>query len=63
MRACVHACVLACEAVRVREAGVPNAEDSDAEISSDSGATLAFSCFDAICVGCKGNALIWATLP
>ena len=58
---CVRACVRACEAVRVREAGVPYAGDSDGEISS-SGAGCCFSFFNAICVGFKGNALILATL-
>ena len=53
--------VRACEAVRVREAGVPNAGRSDGEIS-DSGAGFAVSFFDAICVGFKDNSLIWATL-
>ena len=52
-----------CEAVRVREASVSNAGGSDAEISSDSsGAGFVFSFVGAICVGCKGNSLIWATL-
>ena len=57
----VRACVRACEAVRVREAGVPYAGDSDAEINS-SGAGWAVSFFNAICVGFKGNSLILATL-
>ena len=59
----VRACVRACEAVQVREAGVPNAGGSDAEISCDSsGAGFAFSFCGAICVGFKGNSLIWASL-
>ena len=47
-------CVRACEAVRVREAGVPYAGDSNAEIDS-SGAGFVFSFFDAIRVGFKGK--------
>ena len=58
----VRACVRACEAVRVREAGVPNAGGSDGEMSSSSGASFAFSFFGAICVGFKGNSMIWGTL-
>ena len=54
-------CVRACEAVRVREAGVPNAGGSDGEIS-DSGAGWGVSGFNAICVGFKGISLILATL-
>ena len=54
-------CVRACEAVRVREAGVPNAGGSDGEIS-DSGAGFVFSFVGAIRVGFKGNSLILATL-
>ena len=45
-----RACVRACEAVRVREAGVPNAGGSDGEIF-DSGAGWAVSFFNTICVG------------
>ena len=55
-------CVRACEAVRVREAGVPNAGGSDGEICSDSGSGFGVSFFSAICVGFKGNSLILATL-
>ena len=53
----VRACVRACEAVWVREAGVPNAGRSDGEISSDSssGAGFAFSFCGAICVGFKAK--------
>ena len=58
----VRACVRACEAVRVREAGVPNAGGSDGEIFGDSGAGFVFSFFNAICVGFKGNSLILASL-
>ena len=49
-----RACVRACEAVRVREAGVPNAGGSDGEIC-DSGAGWFFSFFNTICVGFKGK--------
>ena len=59
-----RACVRACEAVWVREAGVPNAGRSDGEISCDSssGAGFGFSFCGAICVGFKAKTLIWATL-
>ena len=50
----MRACVRACEAVRVRKAGVPNAGGSDAEIC-DSGAGFVFSFCDAICMGFRGN--------
>ena len=48
----VRACVRACEAVRVREAVVPNAGGSDGEIAS-SGAGFVFSFVDAIRVVLK----------
>ena len=51
----MRACVRACEAVRVREAGVSNAGGSDGEISDSSGAGFVFSFFDAIRVGFKGK--------
>ena len=68
-------CVRACEAVRVREAGVPNAGGSDGEICGDSGAGLAFHFLMLYawvlkkfidignpCVGFKANSLILTTL-
>ena len=54
-------CVRACEALRVSEAGVPNAGGSDGETSS-SCAGFAFLFAGAISADFEGTSLIWETL-